>query len=534
MPTSSTANYRQRVSYLTTGTPTTSTVAAAKAGLPTQFSLVTRDQWSLSSGGAPPRATTRATRSPSSFPAASPTPCLQPRPLRPHPGRHGIGIQDTAAEVSATPLVWSQTRLHMQKAWLATTSEMVSSFDDEYGAANANDDYQAARRYSKDALVSTSSSGSAVRNTLVPGGADVNFRDPSKDVYDNRQNNLTNHQLNDDPEIEFGQYEDALELGQNYVSQLTAYNYGDRNLDGVEFTYVMPRGVEPKVGGTIEAPDDDDDLDADAVDYYGKVVMQVNADGLSDPIIVDVVGVTGNVVLQDFALTPNEPVVLGGVTPATEEGGDDVPYTFPEGDYWIVIKEVGTTGEGLPFATGEYTYNVLVTGEDGKQTVERRTTPYKPLAFHVTAHEGMVAANPSETTDADGTTTSTGVSASVSDALKPEKKKVYAEDDGTNTGTMVPVKLTRYTGEVINGQTTGGVEVITINKKNYVRDENGKYVACSETNRFVEIDVYDPSVPSQVNAELTLDRIEHDSTVTVQVTPRARALMRRLRYRSSL
>ena len=33
--------------------------------------------------------------------------------------------------------------------------------------------------------------------------------------------------------------------------------------------------------------------------------------------------------------------------------------------YW------GFKEEGLPFATGEYTYNVLVTGEDGKQTVAK-------------------------------------------------------------------------------------------------------------------------------------------------------------------
>ncbi|WP_423775626.1 hypothetical protein [Adlercreutzia equolifaciens] len=393
---------------------------------------------------------------------------------------------------SSTPLVWSETRLHLRKAWLAASSRFISAATATDGSGVSN--YEAQRFY----------------NGL--NGAEDAHAGWTVGGYDYSGQHYRDHRG-----VIRGQYATALEYNQDFISELVAYNYGDRNLDGVEFTYVMPRGVEPKVGGTIEAPDDDDDLDADAVDYYGKVVMQVNADGLTDPIIVDVVGVTGNVVLQDFALTPNEPVVLGGVTPATEEGGDDVPYTFPEGDYWIVIKEVGTTEEGLPFATGEYTYNVLVTGEDGKQTVERRTTPYKPLSFHVTAHEGMVAANPSETTGADGATVSTGISASVDDALLPEKKKVFAEDDGTGAGTLVPVKLTRYTGEVINGQTPDGAEVITVNRKNYVRDANGKYVACSEVNHFVEIDVYDPSVPSQVNAELALDRVEHDSTITVQV-----------------
>ena len=141
-----------------------------------------------------------------------------------------------------------------------------------------------------------------------------------------------------------------------------------------------------------------------------------------------------------------------------------------------MVTEVGTTEEGLPFEEGEYSYRVLVTDEDGNESVEERTCAFKPLSFHVTAHDSMEESNPA--TDKDGN--STGISASVDNATEGTMK-VYAENG-------VPVRLTRWTGGVTNDNTTpDGVGVITIGKKNYIKDAAGKYVECSDAGRFVEV-----------------------------------------------
>ena len=190
-------------------------------------------------------------------------------------------LRTAAEKLSATPLVWSQTRLHMQKAWLATTSEMVSDFDRGVGAANSTDDYKAARKYSHETTLSTGSSGSLALNTRFPLAHDVNYTDPNKDLYDvSWANDLKHWQYAADPQIEFGQYEDALELGQEYTSQLTAYNYGDRNLDGVEFTYIMPRGVEPVLNddGTVK-------LDAELLSKVNGISKGIGADNDGAPYV---------------------------------------------------------------------------------------------------------------------------------------------------------------------------------------------------------------------------------------------------------
>ena len=245
-----TASNRQKISYVLTGTPTTGTVNDAVNGLPNQYTYVTTGQSStgytrdyfryvtasriadalstLSNGG-----NATATQDLNVVTAATGT-------VTAGEGEAAHDVSGAQA-LSATPLIWSQTRLHMQKAWLATTSEMVSDYDDGVGTANADDDYQAARKYSEEATLYTGANA-GVSATLP--GADPNFNDYHKMIRGNGQNNLMKNQY-DNREIEFGQYEDALELGQEFTSQLTAYNYGDRNLDGVEFTYIMPRGVEP-------------------------------------------------------------------------------------------------------------------------------------------------------------------------------------------------------------------------------------------------------------------------------------------------
>ena len=114
---------------------------------------------------------------------------------------------------ATTPLVWSQTRVHMQKAWLATSSELIAPTD--------TSDYASARHYTR---------GSDPQKTTADW-----YRPEDPYTYTNR----------DMRGIAYGQHQTALQYNEDFTSRMTAYNYGDRTLDGVEFTYVMPRGTEP-------------------------------------------------------------------------------------------------------------------------------------------------------------------------------------------------------------------------------------------------------------------------------------------------
>ncbi len=168
-------------------------------------------------------------------------------------------INDTEKQhrwLSDTPLVWSETRLHMDKAWLATSSRFISG--DTATAGSGVADYEVRRYYNSE----DSHAGWATG------------------TYDYSAQHYRDHRG-----VFVGQYTTALQYNQDFVSELTAYNYGDRNLDGVEFTYVMPRGVEPILDGTITniPGDDDSDLEEDTVTYTGQVSMTVTAPGLEDP-----------------------------------------------------------------------------------------------------------------------------------------------------------------------------------------------------------------------------------------------------------
>ncbi|SCH12423.1 Serine-aspartate repeat-containing protein D precursor [uncultured Ruminococcus sp.] len=111
------------------------------------------------------------------------------------------------------PILWSQTRLHLQKAWLVTASEM----------AGKN------RIYEK-----------------TEGDGYTNF--PANPNYSANENHtggesLANgyRKLTDDSSVV------ALQYNEDFTTRLYALNYGDWKLDGVEFTYTMPRGIRPKL-----------------------------------------------------------------------------------------------------------------------------------------------------------------------------------------------------------------------------------------------------------------------------------------------
>ena len=113
------------------------------------------------------------------------------------------------------PVVWSQTRVHLQKAWIATASEFAVKGDDPAMDNGSAPNYESARVYE---------SG----------------RDPHCDYAGN-----PTWWDDDNRGVLWGQHTTALQYNQDFTARLQALNYGDRTLDGVEFTYVLPRGVEP-------------------------------------------------------------------------------------------------------------------------------------------------------------------------------------------------------------------------------------------------------------------------------------------------
>ncbi|MEE0706949.1 MAG: hypothetical protein UCH28_11300, partial [Adlercreutzia sp.] len=477
---------------------------------------------------------------------------------------------------SVTPLVWSETRLHMQKAWLATSSRFISSAGTTMsnGAATGVSAYEARRQYTTE--------------DTYAGWTTANY-DYSDDLLRQYRG------------VILGQYTTALQYNQDFTSELIAYNYGDRNLDGVEFTYVMPRGVEPILDGTVtEVPggDDDMDLEEEEPEYKANLTVRFNAEDLEEPIRFSVYTVNG-AKIGTYAVAPNKDVLLtaahvvssadsgdgDGEGDGTEEGvpeggqpeegtpeegdgtggaeGDETAAAaidFDQGDYWIVVESVGTTPEGLPFATGSYTYNTL----DKDNNVVSNAASYQPLSFHVTAHDDMEKSNAS----------SEGISVDLS-AIAGGEKSVYGEngtavrlkevqgeapcpeDDIITIGTGAkakqyyvekvyglngaPVRLVKITNEatVPEGavRVTIGTGDAAVNyyvdeaKGSYVpyyeADEHavptgeGKFIAYTASDdddaHAVSVTTYDSAKASSVKATLGFERIEVASSVSVTV-----------------
>lgn len=134
-------------------------------------------------------------------------------------------------EADRIPVIWSSARTHLQKAWLAVSSEMIGTQGTDY-------------------------------NTQYLGNAFTKIygwlqSDPRYQVYystySSDQNNFNSfHSLLADDSIT------ALEYNEDFQSRISAYNYGDWGLDGVEFTYIMPRGIQPQLK-------DDGTADLDAI-----------------------------------------------------------------------------------------------------------------------------------------------------------------------------------------------------------------------------------------------------------------------------
>ncbi|MCU6761032.1 Serine-aspartate repeat-containing protein D precursor [uncultured Roseburia sp.] len=112
------------------------------------------------------------------------------------------------------PVLWSETRLHLNKAWLVGASQFEAG----------NYQYEA-----------TSGDG------LTTGFAAHPNYSANKNYYSSDGQDNTYRKLTDDSRIT------ALEYNEDFTIRLHALNYGDWDLDGVEFIYTMPRGIRPKL-----------------------------------------------------------------------------------------------------------------------------------------------------------------------------------------------------------------------------------------------------------------------------------------------
>ena len=140
---------------------------------------------------------------------------------------------ETLDAAKDTPVIWSETRLHLQKAWLATSTEFLSE-------------------------------GKNIRYEATGGDCtdDGDLTDPNypyfgtySDPYSNNSYRNKVHSITDRSGAV------ALEYDEDTTVQLQAYNYGDWDLDGVTFLYTFAYGMKPVV-------DDSGKLDVSQVLAY--------------------------------------------------------------------------------------------------------------------------------------------------------------------------------------------------------------------------------------------------------------------------
>ncbi len=118
----------------------------------------------------------------------------------------GNSWKDAFIDETEQNIIWAQHNLHMQKAWVSSASEMVSSEGNKY--------YE---------------NGTDVTEKRLTYHNSGSYNDGLYDQYAYEDNNTP-----------------ALEYGESFISRLYALNYGDWDVNGLEFTYVFPKGVEPQ------------------------------------------------------------------------------------------------------------------------------------------------------------------------------------------------------------------------------------------------------------------------------------------------
>ncbi|MCI9565148.1 MAG: hypothetical protein HFG30_03950 [Eubacterium sp.] len=207
-------------------------------------------------------------------------------------------------------VLWAESRLHLQTAWLAASSEMIG-----------DENYLKSKEY-------------------LP----TNYRDGKWDNHYNSDywysgcTNLRDYtrEINDDTIT-------TLEYDQYFTSRIGAYNYGDWDITGgIEFTYIMPQGIEPK-------------LNKDGTPDFSDITAEIMREGTSaNPVYekIDASDVTVEVVQKpgsaDGYLTPNimrDPLLSTSVMNKTGDSyeGKNAYYTAEEHTSWVLKITVKKT-----------------------------------------------------------------------------------------------------------------------------------------------------------------------------------------------
>ena len=163
-------------------------------------------------------------------------------------------------KASHTPILWSEARTHLQTAWLAASSQIIpnQSVPNESGAAYAN--------HALEYL------GNGYTKYFGWNKTNPNYYYYVSDNYGQH----ARHEVFPDDSIP------TIEYDESYNARLSAYNYGDWSLDGVEFIYVLPRGISPQmddsgnivISGTTLTSGDSSNGGYSAIDP-GKISVEV-------------------------------------------------------------------------------------------------------------------------------------------------------------------------------------------------------------------------------------------------------------------
>ncbi len=119
-----------------------------------------------------------------------------------------------------TPVLWASSRLHLETAWIATSSEIIPDSNGETG------------------IEYTDNASKYLGNSRYPAAGN-----PSYENTNATTGTGVHKQAYGDDSIT------TIEYLEEYTARLGAYNYGDWGVDGIEFTYILPAGVAPVLDG---------------------------------------------------------------------------------------------------------------------------------------------------------------------------------------------------------------------------------------------------------------------------------------------
>lgn len=129
-----------------------------------------------------------------------------------------------SGEEKHIPILWSEARSHLQTAWIATSSEIIP--DHEADDTTTTDYTNHAKQYLENAYTRRTGYGLTNPNYNVYLSSDFGAQ--------------ARHSFLPDDHVP------TIEYDESYTARLSAYNYGDWGVDGVEFIYVLPRGISPE------------------------------------------------------------------------------------------------------------------------------------------------------------------------------------------------------------------------------------------------------------------------------------------------